>query len=334
MRRALTVLLAGAALAGLAVAPVQAQTGQCQAPTVSVGGPDDPFEPGESRAVPVTVGNPNDAPATATLEVVLPEGWSGDETEEVEVDAGAEADADVDVVAPEEDGVGGNLEVTATLECNFTLFQEESEATTASAELGYQPPGLLGGSLPWVWVAVGALAVVAGGGGIAAYRGRSRPLEVDCPRPVQEAPPGGRASFEVAVENPRDAPDTASIVVRDPPPGWKAFATVDAVEVGPGEVRTPTVVVVVPDEAGADGSARFAVDVTSERTGEAETVPVRVDVVDRGEAPGGAPNETGPGGDDGPGGAGPDAGGEPADEDPEDRGGPDRAPSDPVDDGE
>lgn len=260
--------------AGLALAPgVGAQAGGCSAPQVSVLDTGVTFEPGASHDVAVSVSNPNDVEATASLTATPPDGWSVDGPEEVDIAAQESAEVVYTLQAPEEDGAGGPLQVEASLTCGTPPLTSESPSDTASGDLVYETPGL-----PWAWIVAGGAAFVAAGGGVAAYRRRPSGLEADCPQPVQEVAPGGRTSFELAVENPRDAPDTAAVGIRDPPPGWKAFATVGEVELDPAEVRNPTVAIVAPDDSAPGDSARFAVEVTSERSGESTTVPVRVDV--------------------------------------------------------
>lgn len=285
MRRA-TVLAAPMLLlaAGLVLAPpAEAQAETCQSPQLTIGDVGGAFTPDETRTVTATVANPNSFSATADVAVEAPGGWDGGGSEsEVAVPAGGEADVDVTLTAPASDGTGGDLVVEATFTCGSPPLATTSSASTASAQLSYEAPGL-----PWAWIVAGGVALVAAGGGVAAYQRRPDGLEADCTQPVQEVPPGGRTGFELVVENPRDAPDTAAIDVRDPPPGWRAFATVDEVELGPGEVRNPTLAVVAPEDADAGESARLAVDVTSGRSGESTTVPVRVDVV----APDGRPIE-------------------------------------------
>lgn len=273
---------------GLAVAPAAGaqQDGACQAPGVSVGDVGGAFQPGETRTVLVTVSNPNSVEATAQVEVATPDGWEGgEEQSEVSVPQDGETDVEVTLTAPAEGGSGGDLQVEVTLDCQSPLLGTSS-ASTDGAQLEYQAPGL-----PWAWIVAGGVGLVAAGGGVAAYRRRPSGLEADCPQPVQEVEPGGRAGFELAVENPRDTPDTASVAIRDPPPGWRAFATVDEVELGAGEVRNPTVAVVAPDDAEPGGSARFGVEVTSGRSGESVTVPVRVDIAEADVGPDAGPSE-------------------------------------------
>lgn len=274
MRRA--AVLACALLGSLLLAPTgAAQVESCSAPQVSVLSTDIAFEPGEVREVAVSLTNPNSQDATANLSASVPEGWTVSEPDDADVGATSSTEVTLRVTAPQaDDAAGGDLEVGAALTCGSEPFTTTSSSSTASGSLVYQEP-----ETSVAWIAVGAVALVAAGGGAVAYRRRPSGLEADCPQPVQEAAPGGRVSFELAVENPRDAPDTASIAIRDPPPGWKAFATVSDVEIAAAEVRTPTVAVVVPEDAEPGDSARFAVEVASGRSGDAKTVPVRVDVV-------------------------------------------------------
>lgn len=270
-------------VAALAFAPGAGAQETCQSPQVEVGDVGGPFEPGETRTVTATVSNPNQADATADVSVSTPDGWEGGASQsQVPVSAGGSEEVDLTVTAPSQDGSGGDLTVEATLTCGAAPLTSTSSAGTATASVAYEAPGL-----PWAWIVAGAVGLVAAGGGVAAYRRRPSGLEADCPQPVQEIEPGGRTGFELSVENPRDTPDTAAVSVRDPPPGWRAFATVDEVELGPGEVRHPTLAVVAPEDADGGESARFGVEVTSGRSGDSVTVPVRVDVV----GPDGGPSD-------------------------------------------
>lgn len=275
MRAAAAALVAVLA-AGLLLAPsAGAQQQTCSSPGVSIGDVGGAFSPGETRTIIVTISNPNQAEATADVEVTTPSGWEGGGSMSgVSVPGGGSQDVEVTLTAPSEGGSGGSLEASATLTCGSPPLATTSSASSDSADLAYESPGL-----PWTWIAVGAVGLVAAGGGVVAYRRRPSGLEADCPQPVQEVEPGGRTGFELAVENPLDSPDTASIRIQDPPPGWKAFPTVDQVELGASEVRNPTVAVVAPADAAPGDSARVGVDVVSERSGEAVGVPLRVDVV-------------------------------------------------------
>lgn len=275
MRAAYVVFaLVATVAAGAAVAPLAtAQTETCSSPTMTLGPTVLPFQPGESRDYDVSLTNPNQVEATASVTATVPDGWTVEEPDDVTIESNGDEEVTLTVVAPEEDGTEGAMDVEAVLTCGTAPFTQQSEPATQSRELAYDAPGL-----PWAWIAAGAVGLVAAGGGVAAYRRRPDGLETDCPQPVQEAEPGGRASFDLAVENPLDAPDTAAIRVRDPPPGWRAFSTVDHVELGPAEVRNPTVAVVLPEGVQPGDSGRLAVDVTSERSGESTTVPLRVDV--------------------------------------------------------
>jgi hypothetical protein len=274
--RAAALVLAGTLAAGLLLVPsAAAQDDLCQSPEVSLGDVGGLFGPGEVRTLVVTVTNPNDREATAEVEVETPDGWEGGGSQSgVSVPGGGSTDVEVTLTAPEEGGSGGTLKATANLTCGSPPLAAPSSASTASADLAFESPGL-----PWGLIAAGVVGLAAVGGGVVAYQRRETGLEADCPQPVQEVAPGGRTGFELAVENALDSPDTASIRIQDPPPGWKAFATVDEVELGPSEVRNPTVAVVAPDDAAPGDSARVGIDVTSERSGETASVPVRVDVV-------------------------------------------------------
>lgn len=199
---------------------------------------------------------------------------------------GQQATAEVLVVAPPATGARqAQVTITATLTCAMALplplplppqtatqSQVLSPAMVVPAPAGPGDGGAPGADSTALLV-VGGLGVIAIAGAATVLL-RPRGLVVRVPEPRRDLPPGGGASFPIAVEN--RGKDAVEVVVRvlGVPPTWKLLAPPAHLALKPGAATTLQVLVRSPADARPGDAADIHVQFLERRSGRLRQVDV------------------------------------------------------------